>query len=227
MASKFNKPLWLTGLLLCLCLLGIAQSKKPTPSPAVADTAATVAGAPVNQKPAPDSAYVADSLRKKQIRRVTRRSAILPGWGQASNRQAWKIPFVYAAIGIPAYLFFDNIKLYRQLKDAYIIVTDSDPANNALLPEYLQPLAPYPNTIKRYRDEYRRNVDYSAVAFLIAWGLNVADATVFANLRDFDVSDNLSMRISPQYNPVQKTTGFQLVLRPKNNKPKYASVITR
>lgn len=226
MASKFNKPLLFTGLLLCLSLLAVAQ-KKATPKTAAADSSAKGEVAPVVQKAPPDSAYIADSLRKKQIRRVTRRSAILPGWGQASNRQAWKIPFVYAAIGIPAYLFFDNIKLYRQLKDAYIIVTDSDPANNALLPEYLQPLAPYPNTIKRYRDEYRRNVDYSAVAFLIAWGLNVADATVFANLRDFDVSDNLSMRIAPQYNPVQKTTGFQLVLRPKNNKPKYASVITR
>lgn len=225
MASKFNKPLWLTGLLLCLCLLGIAQSKKPTPSPAVADTAATVAVAPVKQKPAPDSAYVADSLRKKQIRRVTRRSAILPGWGQASNRQAWKIPFVYTAIGIPAYLFFDNIDQYRQLREAYIIKTDNDPSNDGTIPEYLQPLSP--NSLKRYRDEFRRNVDYSAVAFLIAWGLNVVDATVFANLRDFDVSDNLSMRISPQYNPVQKITGFQLVLRPKNNKPKYASVITR
>lgn len=224
MASKFNKPLLFTGLLLCLSLLAVAQ-KKATPKTAAADSSAKGEVAPVVQKAPPDSAYIADSLRKKQIRRVTRRSAILPGWGQASNRQAWKIPFVYTAIGIPAYLFFDNIDQYRQLRDAYIVRTDNDPTNDGTIPEYLRPLSP--NSLKRYRDEYRRNVDYSAMAFLIAWGLNVVDATVFANLRDFDVSDKLSMRIAPQYNPVQKTTGFQLVLRPKNNKPKYASVITR
>lgn len=227
MALKYNKPFWLTGLLLGVGLICQAQPQKPTPKPVVADSSATVVAKPAPASIPRDSAYIADSLHKKQIRRVTRRSAILPGWGQASNKQAWKIPIVYTAIGIPVYLFFDNIKQYRQLRDAYIIVTDNDPANNATLPENLKPLIPYPNTLKRYRDEYRRNVDYSAVAFLIAWGLNVVDATVFANLRDFDVSDNLSMRIAPQYNPVQKTTGIQLVLRSKNNKPKFSSAITR
>lgn len=157
-----------------------------------------------------DSAYIADSLRRKQIKKATIRSAIIPGWGQVTNKQAWKVPFVYAAIGIPAYLFFQNLEQYRILRDAYIILMDGDPSNDDQIPENLRPLSP--NSIKFYRDQYRRNVDYSALAFLIGWGLNVVDAAVFANLRDFDVGDNLALRVTPQVNPLLKTAGVGLVL---------------
>lgn len=157
-----------------------------------------------------DSAYIADSIRHRQIKKATIRSAFIPGWGQVTNKQAWKVPFVYAAVGIPAYLFFDNLKQYRILRDAYIILMDGDPSNDDQIPENLKPLSP--NSIKFYRDQYRRNVDYSALAFLIGWGLNVVDAAVFANLRDFDVGDNLALRVTPQVNPLLKTAGVGLVL---------------
>lgn len=157
-----------------------------------------------------DSAYIADSMRQKQIKKATIRSAIIPGWGQVTNKQAWKVPLVYAAIGIPAYLFFYNLEQYKILRDAYIILMDGDPSNDDQIPDNLRPLSP--GSIKFYRDQYRRNVDYSALAFLIGWGLNVVDAAVFANLRDFDVGDNLSMRVSPQVNPFLKTAGVGFVL---------------
>jgi hypothetical protein len=60
-------------------------------------------------------------------------------------------------------------------------------------------------------------VDYSVLAFIIVWGLNVVDATVFAHLRDFDVSDQISMRLNtPTYNPVngQSNMGLTLNLKP-------------
>ena len=34
-----------------------------------------------------------------------------PGAGQVYNKKYWKVPIVYAAIGIPAYLYFYNKKL--------------------------------------------------------------------------------------------------------------------
>lgn len=162
-------------------------------SPAAAQTK------PVSTAKSKDSGSISpvllpDSAQIRAIRRTVRQSAILPGLGQFSNKQAWKVPFVYTAIGIPVYLFFDNVKQYRVLKDAYIIKTDNNPLNDVNIPDNLKPLSA--NSIKFYRDQFRRNVDYSVLAFLIAWGLNVVDAAVFANLRGFDVSDKLSIRLS-------------------------------
>jgi hypothetical protein len=37
-----------------------------------------------------------------------KRSAMLPGWGQVYNKQTWKVPIIYAALGITGYVFFDN-----------------------------------------------------------------------------------------------------------------------
>ncbi|HSC52700.1 MAG TPA: DUF5683 domain-containing protein [Phnomibacter sp.] len=171
-----------------------------------------------------DSAYIADSLRKKEIRKATKRSAIIPGWGQITNKQGWKVPLVYAGIGIPGYLFFYNKEQYQMCKEAYILRTDDDPTNDNDIPEELIPLST--NSIKFYRDEFRKNMDYSVLFFLVAWGLNVVDATVFANLRDFDVSDNISMRITPQVNPMTKSAGLGIVLKP-SNKAKKPLVNTR
>ena len=48
-----------------------------------------------------------------------------------------------------------------------------------------------------YRNVFRRYRDYSVVAFIGSYLLQIIDANVFAYLQDFEVSDNLSMKISP------------------------------
>jgi hypothetical protein len=140
-----------------------------------------------------DSVALADSMRRAKTRRVTRHSALVPGWGQLDNRQAWKLPIIYGALGFTTYLFFDNVSTYRELRAAYIVRTDTIPGNDQDMPERFQPLST--NSIRFYRDQYRQNVDYTVLAFFILWGLNVVDAAVFANLRDFDVSDQISLRL--------------------------------
>ena len=62
---------------------------------------------------------VNDSTAKKYNPAIAiRRSAILPGWGQYTNKKYWKIPLVYAGIGIPAYLFTRNLKQYKKANAA-------------------------------------------------------------------------------------------------------------
>lgn len=164
-----------------------------------------------------DSAAISDSIRRAKTRKVTRHSAFVPGWGQFDNRQPWKVPVIYGALGVTTYLFFNNLKTYNELKQAYIYRTDTIPGNDDDIPEEYQPLSD--NSIRFYRDEYRKNVDFSALAFIIIWGLNVVDATVFANLRDFDVSDNISMRINtPSYNIAngQARLGLTFHLKPES-----------
>jgi hypothetical protein len=144
-------------------------------------------------------------------RKATIRSAIIPGWGQVYNHQIWKLPFVYAAVGITAGIFVYNINGYKGLRNTYILITDNNAGNDSLVPFKYKNIANSPNTVKAYRDEFRRNVDYSVLAFLVAWGLNVVDATVSSQLRQFDVTDDLSLQLRPTVSPTG-TVGFGLVM---------------
>ena len=48
-----------------------------------------------------------------------------------------------------------------------------------------------------YRDVYRRYRDYSIVATALFYLLQVIDANVFAYMHDFEVSDEISMKLEP------------------------------
>ncbi len=154
--------------------------------------------------------------------KATIRSAILPGWGQAYNREYWKIPIVYAAIGIPAGLYIYNNTWYKRFRDAYTITINNDTAHFTAIYPKIQNFSA--ESLQYYRNQFRRDRDYSVLYFLIMWGLNVVDATVFGHLKDFDVSDNLSMNISPQYNPSAKSAGIGIVLNLKTPQHKQLSL---
>ena len=141
-----------------------------------------------------------------------RRSAMLPGWGQYTNKKNWKIPLVYAGIGIPAYLFTKNLKQYKEAKRAFILATDNDPTNDDQITEPYYSVRMQPDRIRVFRNSVRQNVDYSVLFFIVFWGLNVADAAVDANLKTFDVSDELSLQIKGGYSPLANTNGFSIVL---------------
>src|SRR6202007_2177007 len=64
--------------------------------------------------------------QRKNYRRATLYSAILPGAGQFYNKKYWKIPIVYAAIGIPAYLYFYNKQIYNDAKNALIVTVNQN-----------------------------------------------------------------------------------------------------
>ena len=56
-------------------------------------------------------------------------------------------------------------------------------------------------TAKWYRDVYRRYRDYSIVATAALYFLQVIDANVFAYMHDFEVTDDISMKIEPAVIP--------------------------
>jgi Family of unknown function (DUF5683) len=150
-------------------------------------------------------------LRKYNPNKAIRRSAILPGWGQYTNKKIWKIPIVYAGIGIPGYLFFRNRKQYRESRYAYQNAIDRDATNDYLIKEPYYSNRFQPDRIQVFSRQARQNVDYSVLFFIIFWGLNVADAAVDANLKTFDVSDNISLKLKPGYSPLANTNGISLV----------------
>jgi hypothetical protein len=78
------------------------------------------------------------------------------------------------------------------------------------------------NAVLNYRNQYRRDRDYSVLFFLIAWGFQVVDATVFGHLKQFDVTNNLSMQVRPQLDPISKNAGLSLTFQLKSRSPKTA-----
>jgi hypothetical protein len=151
------------------------------------------------------------ALKKYKPSIAIKRSAMLPGWGQYTNKKYWKIPLVYAGVGIPTYLFFRNLKQYREAKEAYSLATDTDPTNDILIKEPYYSVRTQPDRIRVFRNEVRQNVDYSVLFFIIFWGLNVADAAVDANLKTFDVSDDISVRMKGGYSEMARTNGVSVV----------------
>jgi hypothetical protein len=63
---------------------------------------------------------------KHDPRKATFRSAVLPGWGQAYNKEYWKIPVVYGALGVTAGFYFYNDSWYKKSKKAYEIRVSKD-----------------------------------------------------------------------------------------------------
>jgi hypothetical protein len=158
----------------------------------------------LNKKPTKDTGY---SPRKAIIR-----SAIIPGWGQITNKKIWKLPLVYGALGTTTYLFFRNINQYNEAKKAYILATDNDPSNDIQIPQPYYSVKSQPERIRVFRNAVRQNVDYSAVFFILFWGLNVVDAAVDAHLKTFDVNDKLSLQFKGGYSPMARTNGLSLVM---------------
>ena len=168
---------------------------------------------------------IADTSNKKKVKKfdprtATKRSAMIPGWGQIYNKKYWKLPLVYGGLGITAGVFQYNVKNYKLLRLAYMYKIDTISANDALIDPRFKNLSA--NALRSYRTAFRQNVDYTVLFFIAFWGLNVVDATVDGHLKQFDVNDNLSLQLKQGYSPMANTTGISLVLD-IHSKKMYAS----
>ena len=153
-------------------------------------------------------------------------SAVFPGLGQIYNKKYWKVPIVYAAVGIPIYYFFDNRTWYNRIRYALSVV-EAGPGD----PNYGDMFAKVHPRLQNWvaqgrspsllnsRNDFRKNMDYSILFTLLFWGLNVIDATVDAHLKGFNVNDNLSMQVKPALLSNQ-TIGVSLVFKFDNNRAK-------
>ena len=120
--------------------------------------------------------------------RATIYSILLPGLGQAYNGEYWKIPIYWGCIAGSIHFLYTNNTNYQRFKRIHNEATNPDV-------EYTGPIPA--ETAVWYRDVYRRYRDYSIVATALFYLLQVIDANVFAYMHDFEVSDEISMRLEP------------------------------
>ena len=160
-----------------------------------------------------DSISLKSNLQKPapyNPRKAIIRSAMIPGWGQITNKKIWKVPLVYTALGTTTYLFFRNLRQFRESRDAYRLAVDGDPTNDYLIKQPYYTVKNQPERIRVFRNQVRQNMDYCVLFFIGFWGLNVADAAVDAHLKTFDVSENISLHFKAGYSETAGTNGLSI-----------------
>jgi hypothetical protein len=133
-------------------------------------------------------------------------STILPGLGQIYNRKYWKIPIVYGGFATLGYFIKWNNKEYATAKNAYKDLTDNDPETQSYmnLKEIVYYKLDNPNDVANLKtgltssqDYYRRNRDLLIIITFAFYGLNIIDASVDGHFFNFDISDDLTMKVRP------------------------------
>jgi hypothetical protein len=133
-------------------------------------------------------------------RKVMFRSMIIPGWGQATNRQYWKIPVVYGLLGGLAVYSFWTHNQYSDYRAAYYnAASGNDDMRFGPTPPNLSGVPP--ESLRFSRNSFRNQRDFSFILITLAYGLNILDAYIFAHFRDFDVSDDLAHAFIVQPDP--------------------------
>tara|TARA_R110002072_G_scaffold199405_4_gene357044 strand:- start:20830 stop:21405 length:576 start_codon:yes stop_codon:yes gene_type:complete len=136
-------------------------------------------------------------------------SAVIPGLGQAYNEKYWKIPIVYAGIGTSIYVYSTNRKDYTRFRDAYKrrLAGFEDDEFQGITNE----------TLIRAQRTSRRNMDVSIAVAVGFYLLNIVDANVDAHLKQYNISDDLSLSPNLDFNPHQESTnyGFSLTYKMK------------
>ena len=135
-------------------------------------------------------------------------SLVLPGAGQIYNRKYWKLPIIYGGFVGCIYALSWNNMMYKDYMQAYIDISDDDP-NTASYDRFLHLGVKinegnkdrYQQLFKSRKDKYRRWRDLSFFVMIGVYALSVIDAYVDAELSEFDISKDLSLKISPAVIP--------------------------
>jgi hypothetical protein len=151
--------------------------------------------------------------------------ALIPGMGQIYNRKYWKLPFVYGGFMAFMYAVTWNGKNYQDYWGAYRSIMHDAEAYGQLVKESNGEDVPYEfskewtdfipttdyksavnnvsyqNTFKSRKDFFRRNRDLSIILTVGFYLIGMVDAYVDAELFNFDISPDLSMRVKPVVSP--------------------------
>jgi hypothetical protein len=154
---------------------------------------------------------------------------VIPGAGQIYNRKYWKLPIVYGGFMGCIYAMRWNNQMFHDYSQAYIDLTDDDP-NTKSYERFQQfsnritdaNIQRYQELFKNRKNRFRRWRDLSFFVMCGVYAISIIDAYVDASLSEFDISDDLTMRVAPtiinnknvaEHNPLKSTAiGLQCSL---------------
>ncbi len=139
-------------------------------------------------------------------------SAVLPGLGQGYNKKYWKIPIVYAGFGLITYFIVTNSQEYKKYKEAYTYVANGDSTyiDNDYVGKYDE------QQLLDGKNYHRRNMELTYILGGVWYLLNIIDASVDAHFFDYDISEDLTIRLDPVIHirpeDFRTTTGIKLTV---------------
>lgn len=188
----------------------------------------------IKQEKDPTDSLSRELKRKQWVPNPTKATwlaLVIPGGGQIYNRKYWKLPIVYGGFAGCAYALTWNGKMYKDYQAAYVDAVnekwDSSSITDLLPPGYIDRVShsQITETLRKRKDTYRRWRDLSIFAFIGVYLISVVDAYVDAELSNFDIGPDLSMKVKPTlinnqtggyYNPAtlkDKSVGVQCSFR--------------
>ena len=165
-----------------------------------------------------------------KIKKATTLSTICPGAGQFYNGSYWRVPIVVGGLATMFYIIDWNNRGYKRFQLAY----DMSSAYTAALaawnqdPNRIEADKPQandefrgsqsPEALRNWRNMFRRSRDLAIILTGLVYLFNIVDAHVDAQLKDWEVNDDLSVIIAPtlmNYYTMQHSTRNTLGLSAK------------
>ena len=136
-----------------------------------------------------------------RVNKATTLSMICPGAGQIYNKSYWRVPIVIGGLATTIYCIDWNNRGYQRFQKAYRLLAEYEANPDPVL---------YPNGspdefngrysatfLKNLRNSYRRNRDLCIILTAGLYILQIIDAHVDAHMREYDISRDLSVSLSP------------------------------
>ena len=142
---------------------------------------------------------------EKSPKRASLYSAIIPGAGQVYTKKYWKVPIIYAGLITSAYYIKESYTKYNTYKTTYLDRLDGNATD-----EYLGIYSD--SDLVTLTAHYRRNTEVSILLFTLSYVINIFDASISAHLFNYDISDDISLRIDPMLNFNQPGVSFTVNL---------------
>ncbi|TNE52896.1 MAG: hypothetical protein EP338_14010 [Bacteroidetes bacterium] len=155
-----------------------------------------------------------DSLPRHSVRKAAIFSACIPGAGQIYNHRAmpkgkrkafWKVPLIYAGLGASTYFMLENQRLQLELKQEYTNRLNGVSGLDQYL--FYDDFA----ILQLYKQHLSRR-DLFITGMLAVYMVQILDAAVEAHFVHFDVSEDLSLSMSPTIS-YGGTPGVRLCLK--------------
>ena len=135
--------------------------------------------------------------------------SIVPGLGQIYNRKYWKLPIIYSGYIGCFYSITWNHNSWKDYSEAYMELAELPDDRKNEAKKWLAFVSPkitsidqigvsvVENHLKSNKDSSRRFRDLSIIITAALYFLTFIDAYVDAQLYDFDISPDLSMKVRP------------------------------